>query len=173
MKKTLSFFLLASFFTLNLFSQVKLQNLMTEATVTPLGIDQKKPTLTWQMNATGRGYQQTAYQILVTDDKGAVVWDSKKINSAFSLNIPYAGSALQPTTRYTWKVSAWDQKGNQTSASSWFETGLMNPDPNLAAWDGANWIGGGNEDLVFYSQYMSIYKLAYTQTILEGSTKAS
>ena len=87
--------------SLNTLAQVTVQGLMTEASVTPLGIDEKKPAFTWQMKATGRGYQQTAYQILVTDGSGAVAWDSKKINSSSSLNIPYAGSPLRPTTRYT------------------------------------------------------------------------
>ncbi len=49
----------------------------------------------------------------------------------------------------------------------------MNADPGLSAWDGATWIGGGDEDLVFYSHYMSIYKLKYTLSINEGSTRAS
>lgn len=173
MKRIFYLLFLTCFSSVTGYAQTSLQGLLTEATTTPLGMDEKKPTFTWQMNATGRGIQQTAYQIVVTDDKGAVAWDSKKVTSAFSLNIPYSGNPLQPTTRYTWKVRVWDQKGGQATSSSWFETGLMNPDPNLSAWDGATWIGGGNEDLGFYSQYMSIYKLNYTQTILEGSSKAS
>ncbi|HMG93549.1 MAG TPA: alpha-L-rhamnosidase N-terminal domain-containing protein, partial [Chryseolinea sp.] len=171
-KRALCFIAFVSI-NLNALGQATVQGLMTEASVTPLGTDEKKPAFSWQMKATGRGYQQTAYQILVTDAGGAIAWDSKKINSASSLNIPYAGNPLRPTTRYTWKVTAWDQTGASASASSSFETGLMNADPGLTAWDGATWIGGGNEDLVFYSHYMSIYKLNYTVAINEGSTKAS
>lgn len=159
--------------SLGTLAQVKLQGLLTESSVTPLGIDETTPKFTWQMSAPGRGYRQTAYQIIVVDSKGVIYWDSKKLTSSVSLNIPYSGKALQPATRYTWKVTAWDQGGMRTSASSWFETGLMNPDPGLAAWDGATWIGGGNEDLVLYSQYTSIYKLNYSQTIQEGSSRAS
>src|SRR5690349_14365884 len=128
--------------SLSAFSQVTLQGLMTEGTVTPLGIDEKKPTFTWQMKAAGRGYQQSAYQIVVTDDVGIVSWDSKKVTSSLSLNIPYNGESLKPTTRYTWKVTVWDQQNKPASASSWFETGLMDSDPGLRAWDGATWIGG-------------------------------
>ena len=171
--KTILPFAILFFLCLTTFAQVSLQGLMTEGTVTPLGIDEKKPTFTWQMKAEGRGYHQTAYQIVVTDSKDDVAWDSKKVNSSLSLNIPYAGKALLPSTRYTWKVTAWDQKGYASAASSWFETGLMDPDPGLKAWDGATWIGGSDEDLVMYSQYMSIYKLNYTQAISEGSSKSS
>ena len=151
--------------------QFILQGLLTEASVTPMGIDEKTPSFTWQMHADGRGYLQTAYQIIVSDASGSVAWDSKKISSSISLNIPYGGAPLQPATRYTWKVTVWDQKGKQASSVSWFETGLM--DPDLSAWDGAKWIGGSDDDLVFYSQYMSIYKLNYTLAIAEGSEKAS
>jgi len=172
MKTILAFAILLAL-SLTTFAQVSLQGLMTEGTVTPLGIDERKPTFTWQMKADGRGYQQTAYQIVVTDSKGDVAWDSKKVNSSLSLNIPYAGKALLPSTRYTWKVTAWDQKGSASSASSWFETGLMDPDPSLKAWDGATWIGGNDEDLVMYSQYMSIYKLKYNHSISEGSSKSA
>jgi hypothetical protein len=57
-KKVLSFIgiLLIS---LNALGQVKVQGLMTEASVTPLGIDEKKPAFTWQMQVGGRGYQIT------------------------------------------------------------------------------------------------------------------
>jgi len=173
MRKTFYLFAIGICLNLNTLAQVELRSLMTESSLTPMGIDEQIPKFTWQMSATGRGYRQVAYHIVVTDSKGVVSWDSKKINSSVSLNIPYKGIPLQPTTRYNWKVTAWDQKGIPASAVSWFETGLMNPDPALSAWDGATWIGGGNEDLVFYSQYMSIYKLNYTQTIEPGSSAAS
>jgi len=161
------------FLSLNAFAQFTLGGLMSESSVTPMGIDEKTPKFTWQMRADGRGYRQVAYQIIVADAGGVVVWDSKKVASDLSLNIPYAGAKLLPETRYTWKVTVWSQKGTQASSVSWFETGLMNPDPGLEAWEGAQWIGGGDDDLVLYSQYMSIYKLNYTQIIEEGSTRAS
>src|SRR6478609_5438104 len=170
MKRTVYSIVFALFVCVQTFAQTKIQGLLTESSVTPLGIDEKKPTFTWQMSAMDRGTSQTAYQIVITDPKGAVAWDTKKVTSDISLNIPYAGSALKATTRYTWKVTVWDQKGGEASASSWFETGLMNPDPNLAAWNGATWIGGCYEDLVFYAHYLSIYERSYTQAISEGST---
>ncbi len=164
--------LLAFFISLQASAQTKIQGLLTQGTVTPLGIDDRTPAFTWQMSSLQRGMSQLAYQLVVTDPSGKLLWDSKKIRSSLSLNIDYAGSALRPTTRYHWKVTVWDQKEAPASATSWFETGLMNPDPGLSAWNGATWIGGGDQDLVLYAQYLSIYKLKYTQTIQEGSTKA-
>lgn len=173
MKKTIIYFSFAFFISLSAIAQTKIQGMLTESTVTPLGTDEKKPTFTWQMSSPERGSNQLAYQIIITDPKGRLAWDSKKIASGVSLNVPYAGIPLQPTTKYTWKVNVWDQKGTQSTGTSWFETGLMNADPNLSAWNGATWIGGGNEDLTFYAPYLSIYKLNYTEAINAGSTKAS
>lgn len=92
-----------------------------------LGIDVEKPRFSWQMvmqNAE-RGYSQKAYQITVTDEAGQTVWDSGRVSSDLSLNIEYAGAPLQPTTCYFWTVNVWNQKGEQSSSTSWFETGLM------------------------------------------------
>jgi alpha-L-rhamnosidase len=66
----------------------------------------------------------------------------------------------------------WDEDGTASSASSWFETGLMNPDPGLSGWGGATWIGGGDEDLVLYAHYLSVFDLEYRLAIEEGSARA-
>ena len=138
--------------------------LQVEYTETPLGIDVKWPRFSWRMTAPvgKRGYEQTSYQIVVKDRKGTVVWDTGKVARNVSVGIQYAGEALKATTRYNWIVAVWDQRGNTASGASCFETGLMNPDPGLSAWDGATWIGGSNEDLVFFSHYLSIFNLKYT-----------
>src|ERR1700733_1032545 len=142
MKKTAVLFLIFAAFVFTAGAQTKIQGLLTEAQVTPIGIDDAKPHFTWQMWSGKRGVSQSAYQIVVTDSQKQVVWDSKKLPSGEALNIAYDGAALHPATRYLWKVTVWDQSGKQFAGESWFETGLMNPDPNLSAWEGATWIGG-------------------------------
>ena len=124
------------------FANVSIDNLTVDYQSTPLGIDQESPHFSWQMKGLDakRGYTQKAYQLVVTDAKNQIVWDSKKVNADRSVGIEYAGKALQPTTRYTWKVMVWDNTGKMSTNASWFETGLMNPD--IAAWSGAKWIGG-------------------------------
>ncbi|OYU65040.1 MAG: alpha-L-rhamnosidase, partial [Cytophagaceae bacterium BCCC1] len=166
-------------FLLSIVSQVfagfTLDNLKVDYENTPLGIDITNPHFSWQMKATDnkRGYAQTAYQIVVTDANNQIVWDTQKVNSDLSHGIEYSGPALKATTRYTWKVSVWDNLKAMTTKSSWFETGLMNPD--ISAWSGAKWIGGGSEDLVFYSHYLSVYKFQYAVQLdkATNSTKAS
>ncbi len=122
-----------------------IKNLQVEYRKTPLGIDVAEPRFSWQMATTAgeRGYSQTAYQIEVKDSKGTTVWDTKRTENSTSLGIKYAGSPLKAATRYSWTVTVWNQAGAKLTASSWFETGLMDPAPDSSAWGGAKWIGGG------------------------------
>jgi len=172
--KTLTLTVLVFSFSL-LANSATVKNLMVEYTQTPIGIDVNVPRFSWQMSATAgeRNLNQTAYQIVVKDLTGNLVWDTKKVSSSKSVGIEYAGSALKAATRYNWIVTVWDQKGASSTGSSWFETGLMNPDPALSAWDGATWIGGSSDDLVLYSPYLAIFNLKYKLAIEKGSTRAS
>ena len=141
-----------------------IHHLRVEYTETPLGIDIEVPRFSWLMVAPSgkRGFKQSACQIVVKDPGGTVTWDSGKVMSDVSIGLFYAGEPLQATTRYSWSVTVWDQNGDANTAFSWFETGLMNADPDLSAWDGAAWIGGSPDDLVLYSHYLSVFKIQYT-----------
>ncbi len=153
---------------------VAIKNPQVEYRTTPLGIDVTQPRFSWQMATTAgeRGYSQTAYRIEVNDPKGNVAWDSKRTEESHSVGIRYGGSPLRAATRYSWTVTVWSQTGEKATASSWFETGLMDPTPDSSAWGGAKWIGGGDEDLVLYAPYLAIFDVKYTVTIPEGSTRA-
>ena len=151
---------------------ISINSLTTEYTVTPLGIDVEQPRFGWQMETPEnmRGVFQTAYQIEVKNPAGEIVWNSGKVNSSVALAVKYEGSALEATTKYDWTVTVWDQENNEHMASSWFETGLMNPDQS--AWEGAQWIGGGDDDLVFFADYELIFNAKFDVAIDEGSSKA-
>ncbi len=151
-----------------------IKNLTVEYSKTPIGIDVEIPRFSWQMDTPSeRGAKQLAYQIIVKEPSGTVVWDSEKIESDMSLAIKYNGTPLKASTRYNWTVNMWNQENQMFSETAWFETGLMNANPNLSAWDGATWIGGSDNDLVFYSHYQLIFNLIYNLTITEGSSKAA
>ena len=156
-------------------ANISIQNLRVDYQTQPLGIDITNPHFSWEMRALDaqRGYAQKAYQIVVTDPNNQVVWDSKKVNSDISHGIEYVGTPLKATTRYVWKVTVWDNFNKENSANSWFETGLMNP--NISAWSGAKWIGGGDDDLVLYAHYLSVFKLQYGIQLdkTSNSTKAA
>lgn len=111
---------------------------------TPLGIDNPTPRFSWQLKDSTRGAMQTAYQVQVASSADLLeqnktdIWDSGRVASGQSMNVPYAGLPLKPSTRYFWRVLAWDaaDKPYTSSETSWWETGLMSQD----AWR-AEWIG--------------------------------
>ena len=146
--------------------------LKVEYTEKPLGIDVEKPRFSWQMTSKERGESQSKYQIVVKDETGEEMWNSGVVTSDNSLNIEYLGKPLKATTRYNWTVNVWNHNNKILSGDSWFETGLM--DSSIAAWDGAKWIGGGNEDLVLYSDYLPTFNINYTIQLDKNSasTKA-
>ncbi len=99
---------------------------------TPIGIENPHPLLGWQIGSLKPGIHQSAYRIVVARTlpglKNGIgkTWDSGKIRSGESFNIPYAGEELQPGERYYWQVSIWDQNGRRSSwsAPSWWQTGM-------------------------------------------------
>ena len=118
-------------------------NLRCEYLPNPLGIDATSPRLSWIITSSRRGEQQTAYQVLVAssakrlaDDQGDL-WDSKKVASAESSQIVYAGSPLFSRQGCFWKVRVWDRDGK---AGDWspvaqWQMGLL----EAADWS-AKWI---------------------------------
>ena len=174
MKRTLIALFILAFCGFRAEASLVIRNLQVEYRNTPLGIDVAQPRFGWQMATTAgeRGVAQAAYQIQVKDPNGAIVWDSKRVAGSVSLGVRYAGSALKGSTRYAWTVTVWNQAGTKLAATSWFETGLMDSAPDSKAWGGAQWIGGGNEDLVLYSPYLAIFDARYALTIAPGSSRA-
>jgi len=129
--------------------QVIVKNLRCEYAVNPLGIDVIKPRLSWVIESDKRNQKQTAYRILVATSRenlesdNADLWDSDKVQSGQSINVPYDGKALKSSQRCFWKVKVWD---NHDSESDWsepafFEMALLNPDD----WDGI-WINDGKSN---------------------------
>lgn len=118
--------------------------LQCDALTMPLGDDNTKPRLSWKLQDTRIGAKQTAYRVLVASKASLLqsnhpdIWDSDRIDSDQSVDVVYAGPALQPETRYYWRVEVWDKDGKPypTSTTSWWETGLM----QASSWT-AQWIG--------------------------------
>lgn len=123
-------------------NDVRLNNLRCEYHVNPLGIDVRKPRLSWEMESNRRGQRQTAYQVLVAasqeklkEDQGDL-WDSGKVNGDQSIHIEYAGQKLRSRMRCYWKVRVWD-KGGEVSAWSepaFWSMGLLEQSDWQAQW---------------------------------------
>ena len=116
-------------------SQVTLQHLQTENLTNPVGIDASTLRFSWQIVSNQRNVQQTAWEIKVMEGKNTV-WNSGKTMTDQSVQVPYAGKPLQPATRYSWQVRAWDNNGRATPWSSLanFQTALRSPNDWKAQW---------------------------------------
>ncbi len=112
----------------------------------PLGIDVTSPRLSWLLQDDRRGAAQTAYEIRVATSLGqlkqgtSLVWESGRVSSSESVNVTYAGPAVQSRQRYYWQVRVWDQDGKvgSYSAPSWWEMGLLSPSDWNAKWIAVN-----------------------------------
>src|ERR1039457_4664861 len=119
-------------------------SLQCDSLVEPLGIDNQKPLLSWQLQDARWGAVQTAYQIQIASKPDllasgkADVWDSGRVLSGQSVNVPYGGGPLAPQKRYYWLVKAWDMKGHLYPPSDvgWWETGLLAESNWTAKWIG-------------------------------------
>src|SRR5436309_10982187 len=96
---------------------LKLTALRAEYKENSLGIDAREPRLSWQIQASGRGVMQAAYQLRVARDErdlrqgSNLVWDSGRVSSEESAHCPYKGPPLQSGQRYYWRVRVWDATG--------------------------------------------------------------
>jgi len=118
--------------------------------VNPLGVHDANPRLSWQLSPVEnrRGLAQSAYQIKVSSQPGgpADFWDSGRIASDTTTQIPYAGKALPSRTRAYWQVTSWDERGEPTTSpvgNTFWETGLLSRNDWTAQWIGASWHGAG------------------------------
>ncbi len=125
-------------------AQTSVFSLTCEHRIDPISVDTQNPALSWQIGGNQRNLKQIAYRILVAD--GVVhlkknfgnTWDSKKVLSKQSLQIPFAGKKLDPLKTYYWKVMVWD---NHHQTSGWskmarWQMGLQ----SKSDWKGASWI---------------------------------
>lgn len=120
--------------------EIKAIDLRSDYKVNPIGIHNVAPRLSWRMTAYGKNRKQSAYQIQVfkkeSDIKEVLVWDSEKVYSGESVNIPYKGKQLASRERVYWKVRIWDEKENvsEWSEEAFFEAGLLNKTDWEAEW---------------------------------------
>ncbi|MFC1805723.1 family 78 glycoside hydrolase catalytic domain [Planctomycetota bacterium] len=126
--------------------------MMVEYAEAPLAIGTRVPRFSWEVPLTGRGRRQSAYQVLVAtaaellSPGRADMWDSGRVESSQSVNVPYAGAGLRSNRDYFWTVGLWDEAGNEVgfSTTGYFGTALLEQDD----WAG-RWIGLGDPDETF------------------------
>ena len=124
---------------------VSVGNLRVENLDQPLGIDTAEPRFSWQIISDKRDVRQTAYQIVVNDDKGEV-WNTGKVESDQQLWIPYAGKKLESNTHCTWRVKVWTTVGESDwSSDECFSIGLLDEGKWRGYWIGLERLLPGEE----------------------------
>jgi len=124
------------------FSQVKLDQLLCDNRIDPIGIDNTQPEFTWQLISDKRNVLQNAYEIRVGNDMTSLkrgkdlLWSSGKKNSDQSVHVPYSGKPLQSGKKYFWQVRVWDNNGKPSDWSNpaSFQMGLLNKNLWKAKW---------------------------------------
>ena len=117
-------------------------HLRTEYETNPLGIDSPAPRLSWEVNDPRRGARQSAYEILVgtgpdAEAQGGIpLWNTGRIRSAQSIQVPYGGPPLKSGRRYYWRVRTWDGAGRASAYSdpAFWEMGLLQEADWSAEW---------------------------------------
>lgn len=117
---------------------LQLSRLRCELLTEPLGLSETAPRLSWELSE-GR---QTAYRLQA--DNG---WDTGRIESDASFGVEYGGPALESRQRIAWKVTVWNDAGEEASGSSTFEMGLLDKDEWTAVWI-QNPLAGGARSLI-------------------------
>jgi len=130
-------------------SRVTAEELRCEYLIYPVGIDTPKPRFSWILQSNERGQMQSAYRVLVASDEKTLAsnrgdkWDSGKVSSDQSVNVPYQVKPLSSGEQCSWKVRVWDKRGRPSpwSEPATFEMGLL----QKSDWQG-KWIAMGDTD---------------------------
>ena len=131
------------------------RTLRCEYKINPLAVEARQPRLFWTVVGEGRGLRQTAYQIVASDaserlahDEGNL-WDSGRVDSDATIQIPYRGKPLESGRQVFWKVRVWDAQGNISgwSAPATWTMGLLRPSDWTAQWIAAPSADSGEIDL--------------------------
>jgi alpha-L-rhamnosidase len=158
----------------------------------PLGLDNPRPTLSWQIAETRRaaahpcyrphakvacpGDRQTGYEIQAAADAdeiraGKLIWSSGKVSSAEQRAV--FGKALRSRDTVAWRVRVWDagRRPSDWSQAAMWSTGLL----QKSDWGGARWIDypdrAENQPLPIFARQFSVprgKKVADARMYLSG-----
>jgi len=146
MKKiTMGILLAAAGLALSAYAKLTPADLRCDYAVNPLGVDSANPRLFWKLAGDQRGARQTAYEILAASSEKKLahhdgdVWDSGKVDSDATIQIPFPSEQLKSAEQIFWKVRVWDEKGK---ASDWsrpatWTMGVLQDSDWQAKWIGA------------------------------------
>ncbi|MGH7953705.1 MAG: family 78 glycoside hydrolase catalytic domain [Limisphaerales bacterium] len=144
MKKYIALFMLA--LAVKTSAALTPTDLCCDYAVNPLGVDSQTPRLFWKLKSDARGQRQIAYEILVCSSakwlaqNDGDLWNSGKIESSETIQIPYTGKKLNSSQQVFWKVRVWDANGKISAwskSATWTMGVLADSDWN-AKWIAAS-----------------------------------
>jgi alpha-L-rhamnosidase len=147
-------------------SEITVQNLRCEFMEAAV-IVKPAARFSWELISSQTGQKQTAWQVIVSDDKEKIkagvgsIWNSGKRNGGQTFGIKFQGDSLQSFTKYYWRVRVWDRDDKM---SDWSETAsFISGSFHKNDWK-AKWIGDQPEPPLDYPlRYKHIgYLSSYT-----------
>jgi alpha-L-rhamnosidase len=134
-----------------LVSALSVQNIRCEYMSNPIGVDNEKPRLSWQLISDLRADKQIAYELLVSSSienlakNDGDLWDSGKVQTDQSIQLLYMGKALKSMQYCYWKVRVYDKfdKASDWSKPAFWGMGILSNQD----WKNAKWIAYKDGDL--------------------------
>lgn len=114
---------------------MQITNVTCENMKLPISITAARPAFSWKIESDKPNVFQTSWQIVVTEDNGEAVWDSKVQEGADTIGILYEGTDLKSCTGYTYQITSWNNLGEQAvSEGNRFETAFFHHSEWKARW---------------------------------------
>lgn len=140
--KNYIYYIISIFILISCGEPYKATHLTCDYKTNPIALENANPRLSWRVESDDRGFEQYAYQIIVAESKDALnredghIWNSGKVISHNSVQVPYEGELLLPKKCYYWRVKVWRDKDQEegvwSSPSFWRQVA---PNPSMS------WIG--------------------------------
>ncbi len=150
---------------------MKIVRMRVENRKNPLGIDEVRPTFSWNVETKEQDWKQAAYELFVSENaeevEKAECFKSGRIESASMVNVFYDGRLLKPQTIYYWKVKVTSESGETAeSETASFETGMLHQE---ALWHG-KWIGetGERENHLYRTSFTVEKEIAKARVYICG-----
>jgi alpha-L-rhamnosidase len=116
-----------------------------EYLVNPLGLDEIRPRLSWNVESGRRGARQVVWRVRVASSAvhlawdEADLWDSGRVQDDRTVHIEYEGAPLVSRTACHWQVQVWDEQGGTAVSEPAFWTmGLLQASDWQAHWIAAD-----------------------------------
>jgi hypothetical protein len=132
---------------LNVSAQLQVNKLTTDYKTNPIGIDNPKPQLSWNLESSQPNTLQESYEIRAAlsqadlAKKNKQLWNSGIVESDQSIHIIYEGESLKSHQRVYWQVRVVDNhdKKSKWSEPAFFEMGKLTSEDWVADWISPTW----------------------------------